>query len=79
MKKSGIVHSFEGTRFLGYEVETYTRNAGDGSPDAQARVCGAWAHGEIHVMYQWLSIRVLCPHLHLHAHVKLISWRHLKQ
>src|SRR5688572_23794183 len=25
-----------------------------------ARVCGAWAHGEIHVMYQWLRNRRSC-------------------
>jgi hypothetical protein len=25
--------------------------------DLVARVCGAWAHGKIHVMYQWLRNR----------------------
>src|SRR6187431_2741183 len=33
-------------------------------PPAQARVCGAWAHGKIHVMYQWLTNRRPCAHIY---------------
>ena len=29
-----------------------------------ARVCGAWAHGKIHVMYQWLTNRRSCAHIY---------------
>src|SRR5687768_16892752 len=30
----------------------------------QTRVCGAWAHGKIHVMYQWLTNRRSCAHIY---------------
>ena len=36
-----------------------TRPSGD-----QARVCGAWAHGEIYVMYQWFTNRRSCAHIY---------------